>query len=241
MLWPLPHKIDIFNEDTWNGLIQLIRDDELMLPDGHIPYRQWKIKLNNFNKVGSRVVYSGVDYDDRRERMRGGKPYEGPLPGIYNLKRKESEDTFIIWYNPEDTVYNWGSRWDGSYSHDRKRAVGFSIRKDDYCIINYDNMKLDDIDFYINCRQEREYYLDLIPLLKQLKQEKLKELEEEKAFTDLIFKQLKLNENNNIHRSVVKQAIKWWKMKVIEKRPLIREDAKALRMITSKVKRELQN
>lgn len=235
LLWPLPHKIDIFNEETWKGMIQLIRDDEMLLPDGRVSYKLWKKQLNEHNKVGSRIVYSGVEYNDKKERMRGGKPYEGPDLGVYNLKREEGKNSFVFWYNPEDTVYDWNNY--RNYSHERKKAVAFVVEKDDYCIINYDHMKIEDIDFYINCRQERENYLELIPLLKQLKKEKLKELEEEKAFKELIKSQL----NIPVEDSLVDEVIEWWKMKVIEKRPLIREDKKAMRMISSRVKKLLYN
>ena len=40
---------------------------------------------------------------------------------------------------------------------------------------------------------------------------------------------------------VVEDVIEWWKMKVIEKRPLMREDRKAMRMILERVKKELYN
>jgi hypothetical protein len=235
LLCPLPHKIDIFNEETWKGMLQLIRDDEMLLPDEKVPYKVWKRKLNEYNKIGSRIVYSGVEWDDKKDRMRGGKPYEGPDLGVYNLKREEGKNSFVFWYNPEDTVYDWNNY--RNYSHERKKAVAFVVEKDDYCIINYDHMKIEDIDFYINCRQERENYLELIPLLKQLKKEKLKELEEEKAFKELIKSQL----NIPVEDSLVDEVIEWWKMKVIEKRPLIREDKKAMRMISSRVKKLLYN
>ncbi|MFA5152881.1 MAG: hypothetical protein WC554_10000, partial [Clostridia bacterium] len=235
LLWPLPHKIDIFNEETWKGMLQLIRDDEMLLPDGKVPYKVWKRQLNEYNKVGSRIVYSGVEWDDKKGRMRGGKPYEGPPIGVYNLKREEGKNSFVFWYNPEDTVYDWNNY--GNYSHERKKAVAFVVEKDDYCIINYDYMKIEDIDFYINCRQERANYLELIPLLKQLKKEKLKELEEENSFKELLKSQLNLT----VEDSLIDEAIEWWKMKVIEKRPLIREDKKAMRMISSRVKKLLYN
>ena len=239
MLWPLPHKIDIFNSETWNGIIKLVRDDEMLLPDGHITYKEWKEKLNSYNKVGSRIIYSGVEWNDKKDRIRGGNTYHYPSQGIYNLKRLVSTkpENYSFWFNPEDDIWSYVG-YHYTY-HSRKKAIAFVVKKDDYCIINYDNMKIEDIDFYVNCRQEREHYLELIPLLKELKKEKLKELEEEKAFTDLIFKQMKLDTNNNKYRSIIKQTIEWWKFKVKEKRPLIREDAKALRMIKSKVKKEL--
>ena len=245
LLWPLPHKIDIFNEETWKGMIQLIRDDENVLDDGRVTYKKWKEKLNSHNKVGSRVVYSGVERgEDGERRIIGSNRWIAGFPpsGVYNLKRLSRENShykrFVFWYNPEDLIYDWGRYTYGS--HKRKKAVGFEVDQDDYCIINYDMMKLEDIDFYLNCRQERHHYLDLIPLLKQLKKMKLKELEEEKGFKELIIKQLNV-EKTDLLQKVVEDVIEWWKMKVIEKRPLMREDKKAMRMILGRVKKELYN
>ena len=174
-----------------------------------------------------------------KSRIRGASQFtQSPSRGIYNVKRFEDETKhrLVIWYNPEDTVYNWGNYWSGNYSHVRKKSVAFILYRNEECVMNYDHLKVEDIDFYINCRQEREHYLDLIPLLKTLKKEKLKEKVEEDAFKELIFIQLKL-EGNKQNREIVDKAIEWWKFKVIEKRPLIREDAKAIRMIMSKIRK----
>lgn len=241
MLWPLPHKVDIFNSETWNGLIQLVRDDELTLPDGHLPYEEWKEELNSHNKVGSRIVYSGLHWrKEKEDRIRGGSKWsESPSIGIYNIKRYEdnTKNCLIIWYNPKDTVYDWNKYWLG-HAHTRKKSIAFMLYNNEDCVLNYDYIKIEDLDFYINCRQEREHYLELIPLLKQLKKIKLKELEEEKAFKALLFVQLKL-ERSEKNEKIIDNTIEWWKFKVKEKRPLIREDVKALRMIKSKVKKEL--
>jgi hypothetical protein len=161
--------------------------------------------------------------------------HDSPSAGIYNIKRKHNKD-FTFYYNPEDTVYNW-SRWNYD-SHTRKKSLSFTFHENDYCILNYDNIKIEDLDFYINCRQDREYYLEMIPLLKQLKKDKLQELEEEEAFKDLVCKQLKLNKDDRTIK-LIGGTIDWWKFKVKEKRPLVREDAKALRMIKSRVKKIL--
>jgi hypothetical protein len=240
LLWPLPHKIDIFDENTWGKILILVRDDELTLPDGHLPYSEWKEELNSHNEIGSRIVYSGLSWrSEPKSRIRGASQFtQSPSRGIYNVKRFEDETKhrLVIWYNPEDTVYNWGNYWSGNYSHVRKKSVAFILYRNEECVMNYDHLKVEDIDFYINCRQEREHYLDLIPLLKTLKKEKLKEKVEEDAFKELIFIQLKL-EGNKQNREIVDKAIEWWKFKVIEKRPLIREDAKAIRMIMSKIRK----
>jgi len=242
LLHPLPHKIDIFKEETWKDTLKLVYDDDMLLPDGRLLYKDWREKLNSYNKVGSRIVFTGNRYDDDLESRVSSKWAPCPGHGIYNIKRQinsnYSGERFVFYFNPKDTVYSWSYR--GYDSHDRKKAVSFEFRKNDSFILNYDNIKIEDLDFYINCRQEREYYLSLIPLLKQIKQEKLKELEEEEVmFKKLIISQLHIEDTVKVNR-LLDKTIDWWKFKVKEKRPLIREDAKALRMIKSKFVKELK-
>ena len=58
-----------------------------------------------------------------------------------------------------------------------------------------------------------------------------REMMEETNFINLIKTQVDVNE------SEIMVAIDWWKNKVIEKRPLMKEDAKALRMIVKRLKK----
>ena len=232
-----PERVDMFKPDGIDKQIRLIYDDERLLSDGHETYSEWRAKLNSNNKIGSRVVYSGAQYGDSESRL-ASKHLSRPDPGVYNIARKGNESRwsynydFAFLYNPEDTVYrNWYQE-----SGTRKRSVSYMVDTNDYCILNYDNIDINDIAYFIGNRNEREHYLDMIPMLKRIKKEKTAELIEEAAFVDLVVREL----GDEDLRDMTLTAVEWWKYKVIQRRPLSREDAKAFRMIKGKVKRELK-
>ena len=118
----------------------------------------------------------------------------------------------------------------GYEEHTRKRSISFKLYTCDAYVFNYDSITLDDIDFYLHDRTQRKDYLEYINPLKLLRKVKLREMDEEANFIALI--KTKVDSSDEEIRS----AIEWWKMKVIEKRPLMKEDAKALRMITRHLK-----
>lgn len=244
ILAPLSRKINLFKDSGIDGLINLVYDDERLLPDGRVTYSQWKKQLNSYNKVGSRILYSGVQTSyDEGEARKVSKYTRSPKRGVYNLERKSTgtwhKFDFVFLYHPGDDVfaYDWKH---GYHFRERKRRAKFEVYKDDYCIINYDHITLDDLDFYIYNRNEREHYLEIIPLLKQVKEEKLKEEKEEMLFKDLMVREFGKDVNDILYRKLVMDGIKWWKNKVIQKRPLVRDDKKAFKMIKTFVKQQLE-
>lgn len=91
-----------------------------------------------------------------------------------------------------------------------------------------------DKEYYITNRVDRSHYFEMLPVLRAMKNLRLKELEWEKGFVENLCLRHKIKDD-----SIVWNAIEWWKNKVIWKRPIMKDDAKALRMITWKVKKEL--
>lgn len=136
------------------------------------------------------------------------------------------EEHLVIYYKPDNEVYKWGE-WG---SKDRTNRVAFRIYPTDDFVINYDQVSLEDIDFYLNSRVDRENYLDLMPLLKQMKKQRLLELEGEKHFAQLLIDEMN-RKNKIIGEDEAWKAINWWKFKNKIKRPIDKDDAKALRMI----------
>jgi len=63
----------------------------------------------------------------------------------------------------------------------------------------------------------------------------LGELKWEKEFVRMTVEEL-FRENIIVNEEKVWEAVNWWKNKVIWKRPITKDDAKALRMIKSKLK-----
>jgi hypothetical protein len=203
---------------------------------------------------------------DDRYRGRGGRnewintPKE-PGNGLYYLSstirnvrvqpteadkwRMEDMKFLCIKYNPGGEVINYWDRWDDG--HERKNNISYIIFKEDEFIINYDDVKLEDIDFYLNSRIDRRNYLYIMPLLWQVKIEKEKEREQEKDFVTLVIGELiklygdKVSGSDVLKRRHVWDAIEWWKAKKVKwKRPIKQDEAKALRMIIKRLENQLK-
>lgn len=226
LLQPFNGRILLANDKTWNGQVQLIRDDELLLADGHLSYDEWKKQCNSKIDVGSRIVYGGMRYirtEDRRYYLPCGYQHaDMPGRGIYVIKRRENDRLYFI-YNPEDAIW---SR-DSYESHTRKRGISFRIHRDDNCVLNYDQMSVEDIDFYINSRVDRAHYIDMLPLLWTIR----RSLVEEQKYEDHLIELL----SKKFSRNKIRQAIDWWKFKNKWKRPIAKDDSKAYRMIHKKL------
>ncbi len=153
-----------------------------------------------------------------------------------NYIRKGTEIHSVIKYNPGDTIYGgWNTD-----SHERKNRIAFRIFKKDDFILNYDQISLDDINYYLQDRASRKYYLNMMPLLRTMKKWRLEEIENEKYFAKLVLGQLmtlypKLPEST-LTKSI-DELIEWWKFKNMIKRPIDKDDTKALRMILAEFKR----
>lgn len=237
---PLDENINVFQEESWNGMLKFIRDDESLLPSGKLSWSKWQEEINSLIQVGSRVIY-------RDARDFGGKGFmpsrtqhlyndwvSRPGTGLYEIveldnpeEKKYYRYNYKFLYNPGDEVYT-----DSGYSgcHERKRKIGFWCYKDE--VLNYDQISLEDIEFYINCRTERGDYIEMMPLLYELRRMRKAELEREKMFVQLVASRNKVSEDK------VWKLVDWWKFKNKWKRPIDQDDAKALRMIENKLKQK---
>lgn len=164
------------------------------------------------------------NYDDKEKKLRF-KRLDTKIPYLY------------VSYNPKDDVYaGWGSY----ETHVRKNNVTFKIFKYDSFIFNYDLTDLEDIQFYLNSRFDRRNYLEMIPTLKEVRDLRKKEQAQEDQFGELIVKEvMKLAQIDDASFPAVnkflQESINWWKTKVIWKRPITEDDAKAWRMIKSRL------
>jgi hypothetical protein len=235
---PLAHRIDFFSPDTYapGGIINMIRDDELTLPSGKLSFNNWKIKINSKIDRGSRIFLSPPPYWDyygskgevsSRRFTVWQTWYPGaPASGLYTVEEimkgeKGSTNKFRILYMPDKYV--------GPFGDERKRRMSFLLYKDDATVLNYDMISLDDLNYYIENRTDRHNFLSMLPVLIGLKKTRLQEIEDEKGFVSLISSKYGFTEK------AVWKAIDWWKYKVIWKRPIRKDDAKAWRMISKKL------
>ncbi len=102
-------------------------------------------------------------------------------------------------------------------------------------MLNYDAMSFEDIDFYLNSRLNRRHYLSMMPLLHQIKKQRLEELKWESSFVQMMVGQVSKKISGIDVEANVWECINWWKLKNKWKRPIRKDDAKALRMIEKKV------
>jgi len=151
------------------------------------------------------------------------------------LRVRSTFTHLTILYNPKDTVYGGWTTYD---PHERKKRIRLRIFPYDKFVLNYDQISLDDIEFYLTSRVDRPNYLEMMPLLEDMKKKRLEELENEKQFTKLVFGQVYKKfkgESEEYINTEIWKAIDWWKFKNMWKRPIDKDDSKALRMITKRI------
>lgn len=241
---PLKNEISLFKLETCEGVINFIGDDELSLSEGKMYYRDWRKKINSKIKVGSRIYFSGFTWEDTREDAPRRYPFyvhgSSPKAGVYTIKRIEEgeyKDALVCHFNPKDDIYS--NKYWGEGDHERKKSIPFYIYEHDNFFLNYDLISLEDVEYYINSRLDRENYLHMIPALWGIRKRRLKEIEWEKGFVDNLKLRLDFEDKKKLGEIILK-AIDWWKYKVKWKRPIMQEDAKALRMITARIKKQLE-
>lgn len=192
---------------------------------------------------------NGLKYEIKNKELTGySKGYDGwrhpefPIkPITQNEGRYYVEAEYLdltIKHNPKDTVYgSWGD-WD---MKERTNRIRFKIYKSDEQILNYDQISLDDIDFYLTNRTDRPNYLSMIPLLQSMKKRRLEEIEKEKFFFEFVFgRNLSMTDSGKISSAEVMnrilECLDWWKFKNKWKRPIDKDDTLALRMIEKRIK-----
>ena len=233
-----------------NRNVILVRDDEDALGTGLPSFSEFRKKKNALLRRGKRVVYiPGPSYRDgpngrmwhesgdfRRYYVYGASEPNTPGEGVYNLRKEKDGEKFWFVYLPGGTV------WPRNYwedEHERRRKEGWIPDMDH--VLNYDDTSSAELQAYFDDRTKREEYRSMMPVLKRALLEKKNEEAAEEAFVDLMLNHLHSEKpRSGITRQDIREAIAWWKEKVIFTRPLRSDDAKAWRMILRRVKGEKQ-
>lgn len=261
---PIAHAVQLHKPETYGDLVRFVYDDELALGDGHLPWKEWKEKINAKITRGTRVYFDGFwtgfgsPYTSKNDfwesrfpyNLRKFAHYQKPPAGVYSIVRTEmtgsfyndnrdnkNREVYICQYMPSEKVWKRDRYYGGHDEHNRKRTVPFTVYKSDDFIFNYDLLDLKDIEFYIHSRADRRNYVRMMPVLYGLRRMRLAELEWERGFVTHLVGRLPDQDPKKVEASVW-AAMEWWKRKVIWKRPLTKDDGKALRMITWRVKKE---
>jgi len=141
---------------------------------------------------------------------------------------RDGSDMFKIYEVKKETIYKGWSDYEG---HERKNRVGYWYEREK--LLNVDEIELEDIDYYLNNRLYRKDYLKMFTFLKYARMFKLNEHEKEKDFIKLV-----MDKSGCKNENIVRDCMKWWKIKNKWRRFLTTDEDKAYRMIMSKVKKE---
>lgn len=161
------------------------------------------------------------------------------------IRCKFIQKHLTIMYNPKDTVYGSWGEWK---SEERKNRIRWKIYPPDNSdneryngdkfMLNYDQLSLEDVDFYLTSRPDRPNYLSMMPILQQVKIFLLEEQEKEKHFIDLVYSQTYKSLSflsEKMVRARIVRCIDWWKYKNQFKRAITKDDTLALRMIVKRI------
>jgi len=262
ILHPIKSHIKLMDLDLdKTDVVKFVYDDgPSLVHPGHVPFEKWFKKVNSTIEEGTRIILiRNADsqmgrYDDRYrgnwDKDRAHSLPEGPKKGIYTVFTRSNEkgvrtpwafyddrpkEALCIYYNPGGTIINWWDSYDRG--HDRKNNVSYIISKEhDKFLINFDEVTTKDIDYYLDSRIDRHEYVWMMPMLWEVRNQKLKEENEEEDFLLMAIAPLAHKAPREELLEAAKESMRWWKLKNKWKRGLKSDDSKALRMITAKLK-----
>lgn len=249
--------------DIENSGLRLIYDAEPSLTDGRLYYAEWVKEINSNVGRGSRIILSPTwgrnSYNDNDNHnyksygriVEGFVPYYAnhyrcpgfPQDGLYELDEISTDiwkdnkridiKVPVIRFMPDEKI--WGD--DGLQN--RKVRITWALSENSK-FLNYDRICLDDIEYYLNSRLERKNYLEMLPILRTIKKhliaEQLKENDFKLMLKGMMMKEYRQHMTDSEMDKSINDAIDWWKYKNIWKRPITKDDKKAVRMIQQKLK-----
>lgn len=181
---------------------------------------EYKSRISSYKEKGIECKGLGVSK---------GRIFTHDRSKVYVIQVFNDDEKMTIKYNPEDTVY---TKYD---SHERKNKIRFAIYDDDDFVLNYDQIDLDDINFYLTSRVDRPNYLEMMPLLESIKSMLISEKEKEDEFIKFVTgRNSKLADESELRKQIT-SAIDWWKFKNKWKRSISKNDTLALRMIEKRI------
>jgi hypothetical protein len=234
--------INLFNPNSFNDdRLNLIRDAEqdFWLNDGKPSWYDFIRKNRSTINQGTRVVvtknFSWIKKDEtwRHEPF---WPGSGPsMSEIYIVEEIPTEETYWEWhikilYHSRDTIYDR----DSYDSHERQKRVPFRLYTDE--VLNYDEITIEDCEYYRHNRYERKNYLEILPILYYVQKSKIEEKKAEDEFIKFLIPRL----NIDVEENQIREVIKWWKLKNKWKRDIFKDEAKASRMVIKEINRRFK-
>lgn len=245
---PLPNDFDLLNPEIHeSGLVKFIYSKMELAPDNRKSFAEWKKEINSKVKVGSRIIWINHDTDLDWNRVSARYfSWNGDYKDSWCAPKPPFKGEIIHIENDNNDNYKY--KFSGkiihksreSYNNDEQKQTRATWNFSEYDEwINYDECTLEDIQYYLNSRYEREKYMSVFPILFQIESQLLIDKKFEDAFKEMIHGHL-LSLGKDVELSKIGDAISWWKLKNKWKRSLQSDDcnheAKAFRMIINKLK-----
>jgi hypothetical protein len=245
---PLPTegRINLCNQAEYDRYLCFIYDGENLLPTGHIPYEKWLAEANGKIEVGHRVIgnFARSFYGERdsdKKRVLPKSCYQTPMHDrLYTIEGTFGEGLYydsgmyFLFDREDEVAVKRQFRRGYDYRKPEKRAR-YQIWREDKFWLNFDAVKLADLKYYVNSRNERHNYINMLPLMNLAIELKEKEEVEEAPFRKLLTGEIlkKYTLDLDYVEAKVVELVDWWKYKNRTHRALTSDDSKALRMIVA--------
>ena len=248
-----PHRFtgNIIRMEGLDGQVEMLYelDAGRSLTDGRPPFRQWMQELNGKLCEGKRVLL-----------IKGGYGLEGyaftrkdfityyssdwnrpayPEDGIYTLYGNKYKDKynrqapFVVKYLPDDKVYTWSS------VKDRVNRVSIQVSPDGKGILNYDDIDMRDVDYYLNSRLHRSQYHEFVRLLQSVKRlmedEQMAELDFVHMMKGQMIQRGCIPKDGRSHEEVIQLALAEIKRRLKWKRPVSTKERETYFMVERKL------
>lgn len=259
----LVERSDVFSPHTVTGsLIKMegFTDEQIQLryeldmshalSDGRPTIDKWFEEVNGKLCEGKRIILIprqygigyGYDFSRQQDFLKWySSEYAAPeLPkeGIYTLEAITKEQAngyideydFAIKYMPQEEF-----RWEKRKNRVTIRLKTKAKYRNSQGILNYDDVNIDDVEYYLNSRLHRSQYYMFVRVLKKFKTMYLKELEAENEYIKMFVGQMMakgLQPKDGITaESIVRVAIDTIKNRLKWKRPITAKEKETYTLV----------
>lgn len=201
--------------------LELIRDAEpnFWLDDGHETFNECMVRNRESIKVGSRVLFIGglirnefnSHWDDTLART-GCRTVDWPAHDqVYIVNGTgdwhQGRTFYRFSYLPQEPL-SWAVAFrKDDCSNERTRRIGFKAY--DYELLNLDELKIEDIDYFLSNRKYRADYMRILPVLSVAKKMLIREKEQDDNFKKFV----KNNFGFEVSEEELDEAIEQFKLK----------------------------
>jgi hypothetical protein len=231
---PAPHLnlLSVTSQDL--GYVRLVQEGDMALGDGRPRFREWQRALTGRLRPGMRVVLStrcdawrAEKIDERQWSDYGHKRVyppraSWPPEGEPLLIDKRSGSDLVVHYKRTDRVLKRdvpvpdrpGYVWRGLTEVEPSVRASCFIRPGDEFVLPFDLATEDDLRYYLNSREDRAGYLEMVPILRSALAAKEAEREAEGPFRLLLAGAI-MNRHPDADPAQVERDVPdlvwWWK------------------------------